>query len=128
MGRSRRLIHLALALLLAGCAAVQYNDPDPVLWIALYGAGSALLVLAAAGWRRRWAVLAVLASYVAVGVTVLPGFLEWLLHHPAGDIAASMSAEQPHIEASREFLGLVIAAACVAPLLRAGTTAEPPPR
>jgi hypothetical protein len=69
----------------------------------------------------------VLVAYAAVGVTVLPGFVEWLLHHPAGDLVGSMSAERPHIETSRELLGLVIAAACVAPLWRAQTTAAPPP-
>jgi hypothetical protein len=112
----RRAVDLGLAVLLAGCAAVQYNDPDPVLWISLYGAGSVLLLLAAAGWRRRWAVLVVLGAYAVVGAIALPGFVDWLLHHPAGDLTAPMSAEQPHIEASREFVGLLIAAACVAPL------------
>ena len=34
------MIDLLLAAFLAGCAAVQYNDPDPLLWIVLYGAGS----------------------------------------------------------------------------------------
>ena len=116
MSVSQRLVRVGLAVLLAACAAVQYNDPDPVLWIGLYGAGSLLLVLAAAGWQARWAVLVVLLAYAAVGVTVLPGFVEWLLHHPGSDLTAPMSADSPHIEASREFVGLVIAAACVAPL------------
>ena len=112
----RRLIYLALAALLAVCAAVQHNDPDPWLWIPLYGVGSVLLVLAAAGWRRRWAVVAVLVAYAVVGATVLPGFVDLLLHHPPSDLTAPMSADRPHIEASREFVGLMIAAACVAPL------------
>lgn len=113
---AQRLLYAGLAVLLGVCAAVQYNDPDPVLWIGLYGAGSLLLALAALGWRSRWATLAVLVAYAAVGITVLPGFVEWLLHHPGSDLTAPMSADRPHIEASREFVGLVIAAACVAPL------------
>ena len=121
VGGLRRVIDLLLAAVLVGCAAVQYNDPDPLLWIALYGAGALLLVLAAAGWRRRWAVLVVLAAYAAVGATLLPGFADWLLHHPGSDLIAPMAADRPHIEESREFVGLLIAAACVAPLwLRRG--------
>lgn len=121
----QRLAKGVLAVLLAGCAAVQYNDPDPVLWIGLYGAGSLLLILAAAGWRSRWAVLVVLVAYALVGVTVLPGFVEWLLHYPGSDLMAPMSAEHPHIEESREFVGLVIAAACVAPLWPTRATEGP---
>ena len=116
VGGLRRVIDLSLAAVLVGCAAVQYNDPDPLLWITLYGAGAVLLVLAAAGWRRRWAVLVVLAAYAAVGATLLPGFVDWLLHHPGSDLIAPMAADRPHIEESREFVGLLIAAACVAPL------------
>lgn len=113
---SQRLLYVGLAVLLGACAAVQYNDPDPALWIGLYGAGSLLLALAAMGWRSRWATLAVLVAYAVVGITVLPGFVEWLLHHPGSDLTAPMSADRPHIEASREFVGLAIAAACVASL------------
>ena len=115
VGGLRRVIDLSLAAVLVGCAAVQYNDPDPLLWITLYGAGALLLVLAAAGWRRRWAVLVVLAAYAAVGATLLPGFVDWLLHHPGSDLIAPMAADRPHIEESREVVGLLIAAACVAP-------------
>jgi Transmembrane family 220, helix len=36
----------AMALLFAASAAVQYNDPDPVQWIAIYGAAAAVCVAA----------------------------------------------------------------------------------
>ena len=119
-----RLVSLGLAVLLAGFAVVQHNDPDPLLWIGLYGAGSALLVLAAAGWCRRWAVLGLLTAYAVVGATVLPGFVEWVLHHPVSDLTAPMSAARPHIETSRELVGLVIAAVCVAAAWPARTPAH----
>ena len=123
-GGLRRAIDLVLAVFLVGCAAVQYNDPDPLLWIALYGSGAVLLALAALGWRRRWAVAIVLGAYAAMGATVLPGFVDWLLHYPGGDLVAPMSADHPHIEMSREFVGLLIAAACVAPLWPRGARAR----
>ena len=113
---ARHVACLALAALLVYCAVVQYNDPDPALWIALYGVGALLLVLGAAGWLRRWPILLTLAAYAVVAAAALPGFVEWLLHQPFSDLTAPMSAEQPHIEASREFLGLVIAGVSVASL------------
>ena len=35
---------------------------------------------------RRWAELAVLVAYAVVGATVLPGFVDWLLHYPPSDL------------------------------------------
>lgn len=51
-----------------------------------------------------------------MGATLLPGFLDWVLHYPGSDLIAPMAADHPHIEESREFVGLLIATACVAPL------------
>lgn len=92
-------------------AGLQWNDPDPWLWVTLYAAAALLFGLAIAGWRRSWAIALVLAAYATVAATALPGFLEWLLHHPWSDLTAAMAADRQYIEDSRELLGLVIAAA-----------------
>ena len=58
MGYVPRVIwRLASALFAALClaaAAVQYNDPDPALWIVLYTVCAGVSGLAAAGVRRAW--------------------------------------------------------------------------
>jgi len=36
------------------------------------------------------------------------GIVDWIKYHDATNIAATMKAEQPWIEESREFFGLVI--------------------
>lgn len=53
-------------------AAVQWNDPDPLFWMALYGLAAALSALAATG-RLPFALnLAASALFAALAVSWLP--------------------------------------------------------
>jgi len=44
-----RYLHAVMFLLFLFCCAVQYNDPDPLTWISLYGYAAILTGLAAFG-------------------------------------------------------------------------------
>ncbi len=98
-----------LAFVFSLFAAVQYNDPDPVGWILLYGAVAVHFAMAARGNMYRPAVWATLAVAAVWAATLFPDFMNWIrMGEPS--IVDSMKAEQPWIELTREFLGLVIAA------------------
>ena len=56
-----RFLDLTMALLFAFAAALQFNDPDPIQWIAIYSAACVLSLLAAT--RRRVAPAALLAVF-----------------------------------------------------------------
>lgn len=114
----RRVLYLGLFLLLAVFAGLQVNDPDPWLWISLYGTAAALCVLALFGKAPRWPLVVLWLAYFGVAASVFPGFLDWLLHHPFGDLVAEMSDHRPYVEESRELLGLLIAAGCLLALWR----------
>lgn len=69
-----RYLHFLLGLLMAAFAAVQYNDPDALLWIVIYLVPAAWAFVAAfrparvrslAGERLLWATIA-----AGVGATV----------------------------------------------------------
>ena len=47
-----RYVNIALGLLMLVFAAVQYNDPDPYIWVPVYGIAGAW-ALAAAFWLPR---------------------------------------------------------------------------
>ena len=110
---SRRIVLAILAAAMAVFAALQINDPDPLRWVLLYGATTALLVAAFFGWSRRWAIVIVWSVYAVWGALLVPGFLEWLFRHPWSDLVGVMSVERQYIEDSRELLGLLIAAICL---------------
>jgi hypothetical protein len=104
-----KAFNLILALIFALFAALQFNDPDPWGWVALYGWVAAVSALAAFGRRYPWLVYLGLAACLIWLAVLAPGFIAWIqMGMPS--IAGSMKAEAPHIELAREFLGLVLAA------------------
>lgn len=93
-------------------AAVQYNDPDPWAWMALYGFVGGILLFAAFGKRHRWVALGGLLVCLIWLTFLLPEFVSWVrMGMPS--ITETMKTEEPHIEYTREFLGLGI---CIAAL------------
>ena len=119
-----RVASAVMAVLFFACVALQYNDPDPVSWMAMYGA--AAVVCAAHALRGRvpaalpLVVAGVALAWGAFTVTHIQGRFEW--HH----LAETMHAGTPQIEESRESLGLFIVAAWMllvaAGARRAGST------
>ena len=105
-----------LALLFTLFAAVQYNDPDPVQWMLLYGGVAVFFAMAARGRVYRPALWLWLSVALLWAATYVPDFWNWL-QMGAPSIVETMKAETPYVELTREFLGLLIAAAGCAWLL-----------
>ncbi|MGE0545802.1 MAG: transmembrane 220 family protein [Kofleriaceae bacterium] len=96
-----------MAALLAVCVALQYNDPDPVRWMLVYGAGAA--VSAVLPMQRRVALLG-----LGVGLATLAWGV-YLVHDVWGQVSMSdffgkMSEKGGAVEVEREAGGLLIQA------------------
>lgn len=106
-----RIFNLIFCLLFVISAALQYNDPDPYIWIPIYMSGAVLCWLA---FRNKFYPKAYLIGIIvyllyAIGLFFWKnGVLDWMSKHNAEDIAATMKAEKPWIEQTREFFGLLI--------------------
>ncbi len=106
-----KVFNLIFALLFAVCAFLQYNDPDPWLWIPIYLYAAVLCLLAS---RNRYYPKALLAGILLYSVYAIylfftdDGVIDWISKHDAENIAASMKASKPWIEDTREFFGLFI--------------------
>lgn len=110
-----RVANLTLGALFAVSAALQLDDPDPLRWMAVYGASALACVASSAGWPgARW--LAGATGVIALGwaasllPATLPGF-------EARQLLRSMKADTPEIELGRELLGLLIVAAWMSALV-----------
>jgi hypothetical protein len=113
-----RLFFLALATAyLLFAAAVQYNDPDPLHWMALYGLTAVCCMLAIAGKKWTWLLWMLCGMSVTEMLITADGARTWLLQGAENLLAVPMSAERPWIEQSREFLGAAINLAVVGYLL-----------
>ena len=106
-----KVFNIIFCLLFVVSAALQYNDPDPYLWIPIYMYGAVLCWLA---FRNKYYPKAYLIGiFIYLGYAVYlfftkDGVWDWITKHGVEDIAATMKAEKPWIEDTREFFGLLI--------------------
>ncbi len=106
-----KIFNLIFCLLFIVSAALQYNDPDPYVWIPIYLYGAVLCWLFLRGKyypRAYWLGILGFAAYAAYYFFADDGVLDWIRIHHAENIAGTMKAETPWIEETREFFGLVI--------------------
>lgn len=106
-----KVFNIIFCVLFIVFAALQYNDPDPYLWIPIYLYAAVLCWQAARGRYLAKSYLLGIALYSVYAIYLVVdqnGLLDWLFVHHAENIAETMKAEQPWIEKSREFFGLII--------------------
>ena len=106
-----KILNIFFCIIFLIFAGLQYNDPDPYLWIPIYLYAAVLCALAA---NSKFYPVAYWVGIIAYGLYALyeffgkDGVLEWIQKHHAENIAQTMKAEAPWIEETREFFGLVI--------------------
>jgi len=96
-------------------ASLQINDPDPALWILIYGAMSVVCVMAIFEYYHRTLMIVLALAYSMYCFFLWPGVVEWLKQENKSALFDDvMKMEHLYIEESREFLGLLI---CLAVLV-----------
>jgi general stress protein CsbA len=106
-----KVFNIIFCFLFIVFAALQYNDPDPYVWVPIYMYTSMLCWLAA---KKKYYPklylygIVVYSLYAVYKVFDANGLVDWIKLHHAENIAETMKAEQPWIEESREFFGLMI--------------------
>jgi hypothetical protein len=96
-----------MAALFALCAVLQYNDPDPARWMAIYGAGAVISALMPA--KKPFAGLGVLVGLVCIVWSLYLVHSTWGLI-AVSDLTGKMSEKGGAVEAGREAAGLGIEA------------------
>jgi hypothetical protein len=100
-----RSVSWAMTALYLVSVGLQYNDPDPIRWMLIYGAAA---VCAAFLPRRRWAIPAsfVVAAAALIWVVVLTPEIWGRVGFT--DLWRKMSEKGGAVEVEREIGGLVI--------------------
>ena len=106
-----KAFNLVFGVLFLICAGLQWNDPDPFLWIPLY----LLAALSCAyAFKRISAVrlnifnIVLYAAYAVFLFVTKDGVISWATEHHFDSLTHSMMASTPWIENTREFGGLFI--------------------
>lgn len=110
-----RIILYFLSFLFVLFAGVQYNDPDPVLWMLIYGvvAMVAVLKIYFSKVNLNPLIYTLIVLFLIFAATYVPSFLEYLNQSDKMDLIGKMKAEKPWIEGTRELGGLLIAIAAL---------------
>ena len=106
-----KIFNIGFCIVFVLFAAVQYNDPDPYIWMPIYIYSAALCWLA---FKNKFYPSAYLLGIAVYGVYATykifdqNGLIDCMTKHHAENIAETMKAGKPWIEETREFFGLVI--------------------
>lgn len=109
MGKISTVFLIFIMILFAG---VQFNDPDPLIWVAAYGAVALVGIFKLFGKGNVWVNrVLILAFVVAIGFYV-PHLIHWI-KDGMPSIVDEMKAETPYVELVREGGGLICGLLCL---------------
>jgi len=104
-----KIANFILALIFLLFAFVQINDPDPILWILIYGNMAVLCVLAMFKMRFIYWLGASMILYSIYAALLVNSAWQWFLSPDRSLLFDDLAKMQNlYIEETREFLGLVI--------------------
>jgi hypothetical protein len=106
-----KALNIFFIVLFIFSAALQYNDPDPYVWMPIYLFGALLCYWA---MKKKFIPVLYIIGFIAYGGYAIglifhkTGVLDWIKEHHAENIVQTMKATKPWIEETREFLGLIL--------------------
>lgn len=106
-----KIFNVVFAVLFVVCAGLQWNDPDPYLWMPLYLSSVLSCVYAfknISAKRLNMFNIAVYSPYAVYKFVAEDGVISWATEHNFDSLTQSMMATTPWIENTREFGGLII--------------------
>ena len=104
-----KIVNFFLAVMFLFFAFLQVDDPDPVVWILIYGIMAVIAVMAMFNVYIRNLLLVVLVVFVAYSLMFVGGVGEWLSQENKSALFDDVAKMQHlYIEEAREFLGLWI--------------------
>ncbi|MEQ9299142.1 MAG: transmembrane 220 family protein [Cyclobacteriaceae bacterium] len=105
----KKIIDTILAILFFLFAVVQFNDPDPLLWIAIYGIVGLVSAGAFFDKYHQYALISLILIITVWSLILLPNVFTWLTTSNLDELSGEMMSDKPYIEGTREFGGLLIA-------------------
>ena len=101
--------NITMALLFGLFAYFQINDPDPFLWVTIYGVVGLVSLLRIFNIFQSTMTLIILTLILLYAALHFSSFWHWLTHDNKSELFGSMIYDKPHVEGTREFLGLLMA-------------------
>ncbi|MEX1184121.1 MAG: transmembrane 220 family protein [Gemmatimonadota bacterium] len=108
-----KVVNTVVLIMFVFSAIVQLNDPDPLIWVALYVAAAGACLLELVGRDRWWFPTLLFVLCVAWAATLAPRVVGQV---PFMSMFGAFEMKSQGIEESREMYGLLIVGAWMAVL------------
>lgn len=102
-----RVANAIMLVLFAASVVVQVNDPDPLRWIAIYGAAALVCRFELVGGSRWWSPAIVALIALVWAAALAPGVIGKV---PFSSMFAEFEMKDIGVEESREMYGLLLIA------------------
>jgi hypothetical protein len=104
-----KILNFILAVMFLFFAFLQVNDPDPLIWILIYGSMAVVAVMAMFNVYIKSFLIVLLVIFVGYSLVYLKGVQEWLRQDNKSDLFDEVAKmDHLYIEETREFMGLWI--------------------
>ena|SRR5579859_1736563 len=110
-----KVFNIFFAILFLGFTVLQFNDPDPYLWVPIYGAMVVVCVMAHRGRVYKNFLLTLALFYLVYVVILAPSAWTLLSSNDRSLVFDDIAKMQNvYVEETHEFLGLIICLAVLA--------------
>ena len=104
-----KIVKIFFAILFLLFVVVQFNDPDPLLWILIYGSMVGVSIAAYFNKYPTQLMVIMAAGFLVMTILYFEGFATWFNSSDRSLLFDDLAKMQyPYIEEAREFLGLLI--------------------
>ena len=114
----KKLINLLICCIFLLFAYVQLNDPDPYVWVIVYGLVAMLFAVSIFVRIPKVMIQVVILAFILFAFYHVGNFSDWLLSNDKSELFGDMIYDKPYIEGAREFMGLLIAIGALIYLLK----------
>lgn len=101
------IVRIISCLLFILFTYTQFNDPDPVLWISIYGTIALILFISLFTPINNYILLIIACFLIVYSAILIPEIINWI-KKGMPSIVETMEAGKAHIEYTREFFGILI--------------------
>ena len=114
----KKTINYILFVVFVIFAILQLNDPDGWLWFAIYFIVAIICLFQNFRTISKSLLLIVIIGLLAYAAFHISLFIDYLQTEHKEEIFGAMVYEKPYLEGTREFIGLLMAAAAMIYLLK----------
>lgn len=114
----KKIINWVLCVVFLLFAYLQLNDPDPMIWVLVYGVVALLFALTNFIRIPNIVFYAIIFGLILLCIQHFYFFTDWLKSDDKTELVGDMVYEKPYIEGTREFMGLIIALIALGYLLK----------